>query len=86
MRFIAGQDEILGAVKHEMSNFRQKRRKKYIYEGGIMIYRIIIEKGEDFGYITHCPAIPGCHSQGVSMEDAIENTRDAIIGCLEVID
>jgi predicted RNase H-like HicB family nuclease len=51
-----------------------------------MIYRIIIEKGEDFGYVTHCPAIPGCHSQGVSMEDAIENTRDAIIGCLEVID
>jgi predicted RNase H-like HicB family nuclease len=51
-----------------------------------MIYRVIIEKGEDFGYVTHCPAIPGCHSQGVSMEDAIENTRDAIIGCLEVID
>jgi predicted RNase H-like HicB family nuclease len=51
-----------------------------------MIYRIIIEKGEDFGFIAHCPAIPGCHSQGGSMEDAIENIKDAIIGCLEVID
>jgi predicted RNase H-like HicB family nuclease len=51
-----------------------------------MIYRIIIEKGEDFGFIAHCPAIPGCHSQGSSMEDAIENIKDAIIGCLEVID
>ncbi|MFA4915051.1 MAG: type II toxin-antitoxin system HicB family antitoxin [Syntrophales bacterium] len=51
-----------------------------------MIYRIIIEKGEDFGFIAHCPAIPGCHSQGSSMEAAIENIRDAIIGCLEVID
>jgi len=24
-----------------------------------MVYRVIIEKGEDFGYVTHCPAIPG---------------------------
>jgi predicted RNase H-like HicB family nuclease len=51
-----------------------------------MIYRIVIEKGEDFGFIAHCPAIPGCHSQGRSMEEAIENIKDAIIGCLEVID
>ena len=50
-----------------------------------MIYRVIIEKGEDFGFIAHCPAIPGCHSQGKSMEDAIENIKDAIIGCLEVV-
>ena len=49
-----------------------------------MIYRIIIEKGEDFGFIAHCPAIPGYHSQGNSMEDAIENIKDAITGCLEV--
>jgi hypothetical protein len=27
MRFIAGQDEIQGTVKHKMSNFRQKQRK-----------------------------------------------------------
>ncbi|MDO9530474.1 MAG: type II toxin-antitoxin system HicB family antitoxin [Syntrophales bacterium] len=40
-----------------------------------MIYRVIIEKGEDFGYIAHCPAIPGCHSQGKTMEEAIENIK-----------
>jgi predicted RNase H-like HicB family nuclease len=51
-----------------------------------MIYRILIEKGEDFGFIAHCPAIPGCHSQGGSMEEAIENIKDAIIGCLEMLD
>ncbi|MEK6636432.1 MAG: type II toxin-antitoxin system HicB family antitoxin [Planctomycetota bacterium] len=26
-----------------------------------MVYRILIEKGEAFGYVAHCPAIPGCH-------------------------
>jgi len=51
-----------------------------------MTYRIIIEKGEDFGFITHCPAIPGCHSQGKTIEEAIENTKDAIRGCLSVLD
>lgn len=50
-----------------------------------MIYRVIIEKGEDFGYVVHCPAIPGCHSQGNTMEEAIENIKDAIHGCLSVL-
>jgi predicted RNase H-like HicB family nuclease len=32
------------------------------------------------------PAIPGCHSQGQTMEEAIDNIRDAIRGCLEALD
>lgn len=51
-----------------------------------MIYRVIIEKGEDFGYVVHCPAIPGCHSQGKTLEEAINNIKDAIRGCLSVLD
>jgi len=51
-----------------------------------MVYRIVIERGEDFGYVTHCPAIPGCHSQGNTMEEAIENIKDAIRGCLSALD
>ena len=51
-----------------------------------MNYRIIVEKGEDFGYVSHCPAIPGCHSQGATVEDAVENIRDAIRGCLAALD
>ncbi|GFP23419.1 hypothetical protein HKBW3S42_02035 [Candidatus Hakubella thermalkaliphila] len=51
-----------------------------------MIYRVVIEKGEDFGYVVHCPAIPGCHSQGETIEEALENIKDAIRGCLEALD
>lgn len=51
-----------------------------------MVYRVVVEKGEDFGYVVHCPAIPGCHSQGNSIEEAIENIKDAIVGCLSVLD
>lgn len=51
-----------------------------------MVYRIIIEKGEDSGYVVHCPAIPGCHSQGNTIENAIDNIKDAIKGCISVLD
>ena len=51
-----------------------------------MNYRILIEKGEDFGFVAHCPAIPGCHSQGNTFEEAIANIRDAIVGCLATLD
>jgi len=51
-----------------------------------MVYRVVLEKGEDFGYVAHCPAIPGCHSQGQSIEEALENIKDAIKGCLETLD
>ncbi len=49
-------------------------------------YRIVVEKGEDFGYVVHCPAIPGCHSQGNTIEEAIENIKEAILGCLSELD
>ncbi len=51
-----------------------------------MVYRVIIEKGEDFGFVVHCPAIPGCHSQGNTIEEAISNIKDAIKGCLSVLE
>lgn len=59
---------------------------KFMMEVRIMVYRVIIEKGEDFGYVVHCPAIPGCHSQGNTIEEAIDNIKDAIRGCLSVLD
>ena len=50
-----------------------------------MRYTVYIERGEGSGYVAHCPAIPGCHSQGDSLEEAIENIKDAIRGCLEAL-
>ena len=38
---------------------------------------------EDGGYVAECPAIPGCISEGDSIEDALANIREAIEGCLE---
>ncbi len=44
-----------------------------------MEYKIILEPDpEDGGYLVHCPALPGCYSQGDTKEEAIENIREAI--------
>ena len=35
-------------------------------------------------YSVICPAVPGCVSQGESLEEALANIREAILLCLEV--
>ena len=49
-----------------------------------MIFNITIERDEDNVWITECPSIPGCVSQGETKTEAIENIKDAIKVCLEV--
>jgi predicted RNase H-like HicB family nuclease len=49
-----------------------------------MKYPVVVHKSE-YGYDVHCPIFPGCHSQGDTIEEALENIKDAIITYLEVI-
>jgi len=39
---------------------------------------------EDGGYWVECPELPGCSSQGDSLEEALDMIKDAIRGHLEV--
>ena len=36
-------------------------------------------------YIIHCPALKGCWSQGNTVEDALENIKEAIVGYLKTL-
>jgi predicted RNase H-like HicB family nuclease len=51
-----------------------------------MNFKVILQEAEEGGYIVSCPVIPGCHSQGDSMEEALENIKEAIAGCLESLE
>jgi predicted RNase H-like HicB family nuclease len=42
-----------------------------------MRYKIVLQKSEE-GYSVSCPGLPGCWSQGVTEEEALENIQDAI--------
>jgi predicted RNase H-like HicB family nuclease len=49
-----------------------------------MKFTIILAPEAEGGYSVICPAIPGCVSQGDSLEGAMANIREAILLCLEV--
>ena len=36
------------------------------------------------GVSVSCPELPGCHSQGATVDEALENIRGAIQGYLEL--
>ena len=41
-------------------------------------YTVIIEREEAGGYHAFCPALRGCHSQGESYEETVQNIEEAI--------
>lgn len=48
--------------------------------------QVIIYPGEDGYWVSECPSLPGCISQGKTREDSIKNIRmaiDAYIDSLE---
>lgn len=48
-----------------------------------MKLKVTLEVAEEGGYIVSCLALPGCHSQGDTAEESLENINEAIEGCLE---
>lgn len=53
-------------------------RKTKVYD-----FKVIIEPDETGGYVVSCPSLPGCYSQGETVEEALENIKEAILLCLE---
>ena len=42
-----------------------------------MKYRVVLIESEE-GFSISCPVLRGCHSQGKTMPEALENIKDAI--------
>ena len=48
-------------------------------------FPIVTHQGPDGGYSAEVPALPGCYSQGETVDELKENIREAISGVLEVM-
>ncbi len=49
-----------------------------------MHFKVVIEEDEEVGgYVVSCPSLPGCFSQGDTIDEALENIKEAIQACLE---
>ena len=44
-----------------------------------LVYDVTLEPSEDGGYTVYAPALCGCVSEGETMDEALENIRDAIL-------
>ena len=52
--------------------------KKNLYD-----FKVIIEPDESGGFVISCPSLQGCYSQGDTIDEALENIKEAILLCLE---
>ena len=48
-------------------------------------YTIVIHEDPDGGFWGEVPALPGCYSQGETVDELSDNIREAIAGVLEVL-
>ena len=51
----------------------------------VIKFTVILEPEAEGGYSVHCPALPGCSSQGDTLEEALDNIEEAMLGVLKVI-
>ena len=79
---ISGIDRELRAVIHK---FVSKRVEEVAL--GDYLYQVEIEPDlEDGGYVAEVAGLPGCLTQGDTLEETIENAKDAIETYLEALD
>ncbi len=43
-----------------------------------MEYTVLIHPAEEGGYWSEVPELPGCHSQGETIEETLSNSKEAI--------
>jgi predicted RNase H-like HicB family nuclease len=46
--------------------------------------KVVVHEAEEGGYWAEVPAIPGCATQGDTLEELMRNVQEAVEGCLSV--
>jgi predicted RNase H-like HicB family nuclease len=49
-----------------------------------MKIKVVVHEAEEGGFWAEVPAIPGCASQGETLDELLRNVQEAIEGCLSV--
>jgi predicted RNase H-like HicB family nuclease len=51
-----------------------------------MRFKVILEPSEEGGYTVYVPSLPGCISEGDTVEQALKNIQEAIALYLEPVE
>jgi len=57
-----------------------KKQSVILKEGIMAKFLVYLEVAEEGGYILSCPQLPGCVTQGETVEEALAMIKDAIQG------
>ncbi len=49
-----------------------------------MKLKVIVHEAEEGGYWAEIPSIPGCATQGETLDELLKNIYEAVEGCLSV--
>ena len=72
--------ELTQAVRNQ-----EERRPEELQESKKMRLKVILEPSDEGGYTVFVPSLPGCISEGASVEEALENIKEAIELYLELL-
>jgi predicted RNase H-like HicB family nuclease len=76
--------EIIEELRGEVEKI--SRERKYKVKVMAKSYEVMLHPDlEDGGFWVECPELPGCASQGDTIEEALDMIKDAIYGHLEVL-
>jgi len=64
--------------KHEFCSIERKERK--------MRLKVVLEASDEGGYTVYVPSLPGCISEGETVEEALRNIQEAIELYLEPVE
>ena len=53
--------------------------------GAVANYAVVIHEEPEGGFWAEVPALPGCYSQGDTIEELMDNVSEAIAVALEVL-
>lgn len=76
--------EIVAEVRGKVAELGAERTYKVKVGGQDYVVELQPDL-EDGGYVAECPSLPGCVSQGDTIEEALSMIRDAIRGHLAVL-
>lgn len=51
---------------------------------GELKLKVVVHEAQEGGYWAEVPAIPGCATQGETIEELLRNLYEAVEGCLSV--
>ena len=48
-------------------------------------FQVVVTRDEDDIFVASCPSLPGCHTQGDTVEEALANIQEGIALFIEVL-